>query len=85
MNNLKISRAAIRKGLKTVINRYTDEISKLAMLAKFPVPKKATLKSTIKIRGILTSESRKYLSSVSRTAFSTMLILETVFFSVLLK
>lgn len=33
--------------LKTVMNRYTDEISKLAILAKFPVPKKATLNRTI--------------------------------------
>lgn len=29
--------------LKTVMNLYTDEISKLAILAKLPVPKKATL------------------------------------------
>jgi hypothetical protein len=33
--------------LKIVINRYTDDISKLAILAKFPVPKKATLNKTI--------------------------------------
>jgi phenylacetate-coenzyme A ligase PaaK-like adenylate-forming protein len=29
--------------LNTVMNLYTDEISKLAILAKLPVPKKATL------------------------------------------
>lgn len=32
--------------LNIVINRYTDEISKLAILAKLPVPKKAILKNT---------------------------------------
>jgi len=43
MNSLKIRSPAIRNGLKTVMNLYTDEISKLAILAKLPVPKKATL------------------------------------------
>lgn len=33
--------------LKMVMNRYTDEISKLAILAKLPVPKNATLNKTI--------------------------------------
>eukprot|EP00268_Persea_americana_P004676 TRINITY_DN11516_c0_g1_i5.p1 TRINITY_DN11516_c0_g1~~TRINITY_DN11516_c0_g1_i5.p1 ORF type:complete len:128 (+),score=0.87 TRINITY_DN11516_c0_g1_i5:166-549(+) len=47
INNLKISKAAIKNGLKIVMNRYTDEISKLAILAKLPVPKKATLNKTI--------------------------------------
>jgi hypothetical protein len=47
MKSLNIRRAAIRNGLKIVINRYTDDISKLAILAKFPVPKKATLNKTI--------------------------------------
>lgn len=77
INNLNISRAAMRNGcnkkadqislepnmleetgkyqeilnhlltLKMVMNRYTDEISKLAILAKLPVPKNATLNKTI--------------------------------------
>ena len=34
---------AYKLTLKTVMNLYTDEISKLAILAKLPVPKKATL------------------------------------------
>ena len=33
--------------LKTVMKRYTDEISKLAILAKLPVPKNAMLNKTI--------------------------------------
>ena len=33
--------------LNIVMNRYTEEISKLAILAKLPVPKNATLNKTI--------------------------------------
>jgi hypothetical protein len=39
------------------MNRYTDEISKLAILAKFPVPKNATLNKIVckggKIQNVL--------------------------------
>jgi len=63
MNNLKIRSAAIRNGLNIVMNRYTDDISKLAILAKLPVPKKATLNKIINNRGIRKSDSCKHLSS----------------------
>jgi hypothetical protein len=40
---IKKTEVADRLTLKTVMNLYTDDISKLAILAKLPVPKNATL------------------------------------------
>jgi hypothetical protein len=46
-NHLTKNSTAQSLTLNIVMNRYTDEISKLAILAKLPVPKKATLNKII--------------------------------------
>ena len=43
INSLRTIKAAIKKGSKTVVNRYTDDMVNDEILAMFPVPKNAML------------------------------------------
>lgn len=69
MSILRISKAPIRKGLNTVVNRYTLSKEKLLRDATLPVPKNATFTKNINRTAALpslglsarTTEYRLYL------------------------